>query len=376
MNLFGEEQSAKFPTDYASIIERMQAIDPVRYASTRNFINGGVSYLSPYISRGVISVRQIADAMKAKGYPFLQMEKFLQELAWREYYQRVWQALGDKIFADIKQPQPDVQHQQMITALVNASTGVTAVDSGIQHLYATGYMHNHLRMYLASIACNIGKAHWLVPAQWLYYHLLDGDLASNTCSWQWVAASFANKKYFCNQENINKYTFTNQQHSFLDKPYDQFPLMDIPVALQATQVLDLQTALPQTTGLQLNVDLPTCIYNSYNIDPLWRKDEKVNRVLLLEPTHFAKYPVSDLVMQFILHLAKNISGIQVFVGEWAALKTACSKNLAHAFIFKEHPTCLHYEGVKDERDWMAHNVTGFHTSFFAFWKKAEKVLCS
>jgi deoxyribodipyrimidine photo-lyase len=87
--LFGDTSDIHQPdfvTDYAAIIERVQHINPVQYAKTRNYLNGAVTYLSPYISRGVISTKQIKDAVLAKGFKPYQIEKFLQELAWREYY--------------------------------------------------------------------------------------------------------------------------------------------------------------------------------------------------------------------------------------------------------------------------------------------------
>ena len=87
-----------FPTSYDLIVERVNAINPIKYAKTRNFINGDVTYLSAYIARGVISVRQIKDAVLQKGYKPYEIEKFLQELAWREYYQRVWQVKKELIF--------------------------------------------------------------------------------------------------------------------------------------------------------------------------------------------------------------------------------------------------------------------------------------
>ncbi|MEO5685192.1 MAG: hypothetical protein ABIQ88_21280 [Chitinophagaceae bacterium] len=76
-----------FPTDYKSILARIDAIDPVKYGRTRNFIDGKLTFLSPYISRGIISSKQVKDAILAKGYKPYQIEKFLQELAWREYRQ-------------------------------------------------------------------------------------------------------------------------------------------------------------------------------------------------------------------------------------------------------------------------------------------------
>ncbi|MDZ7649547.1 MAG: FAD-binding domain-containing protein [Cytophagales bacterium] len=108
------------------------------------------------------------------------IEKLVQELAWREYFQRVWKNMGAAIWNDIRQPQPDVLHHQLPGAIENATTGIDALDQHIQNLYDTGYMHNHVRMYTASIVCNIAKVHWLQPSRWLYYHYLDGDIASNT----------------------------------------------------------------------------------------------------------------------------------------------------------------------------------------------------
>ena len=366
-----------FPTGYQEILQRVQNINPVQYAKTRNFVNGAVTYLSPYISRGAISVKQVMETVLHKGYKPYQIEKFLQELAWREYYQRIWQHVGNDIWKDIKQPQPDVLHHQMITAVDEAATGIEALDKSIENLYRSGYMHNHVRMYTASLLCNIAKAHWLQPSQWMYYHLLDGDISSNNCSWQWVAAAFASKKYYFNQDNVNKYTLSKQQHSFLDKSYEEIIAMSVPENLMATTNLVQQTILPVTQTPILDTSKPTLIYNSYNLDVLWRKDENVNRVLLLEPSHFNKYPVSKKVLHFIIDLSKNIDGIKLFTGEISeifSLYKNASLGEHECIISKEHPAFTYYPGIKDSRDWMFSGVTGFYNSFFSFWKKCEKYL--
>ena len=326
--------------------------------------------MSPYISRGVISVQQIKEAVLQKGYKPYEIEKFLQELAWREYYQRVWQVKKEELFADLKQTQPDFLHHQIPTAIVHAATGIQVIDDQINTFYSTGYLHNHIRMYLASMVCNNAKSHWLTPARWMYYHLLDGDLASNSCSWQWVAGSFSSKKYYCNQENINKYTGTNQAQTFLDDSYERIATMPVPNVLEATTTLDLKTNLPQTDVPKLDTSKPTLLYNSYNLDPLWRATENVNRVLLLEPSHFNKYPVSEKVMDFIIALSKNIDGIVIYVGEVDALiKQYEGLTILNAFISKEHPAFEYYPGIKDSRDWMFPNTEGYYPSFFGFWKK-------
>ena len=361
-----------FPTTYDLVVERIHTINPIKYAKTRNFINGDVTYLSPYLSRGVIGVQQIKEAVLQKGYKPYEIEKFLQELAWREYYQRVWQVKKELIFSDLKQPQPDFIHHQIPAAVIGAATGIESIDAHINTFYKTGYMHNHIRMYLASMVCNNAKAHWLAPATWMYYHLLDGDLASNSCSWQWVAGSFSSKKYYCNQENINKYTFSNEQDTFLNHSYEYIATMPVPKALEATTTLDLKTILPQTAVPKLDTSKPTLLYNSYNLDPLWRANESVNRVLILEPSHFNKYPVSEKVIQFIVALSNNISGIVIYTGEVDNLVSQYENTdltFSNAFISKEHPAFENYPGIKDNREWMFPNTEGYYPSFFTFWKK-------
>jgi deoxyribodipyrimidine photo-lyase len=363
-----------FPTAYNSIVERINNIDPLKYAKTRNFINGDVTYLSAYISRGVISVQQIKEVVFQKGYKPYQIENFLQELAWREYYQRVWQVKKENILEDLKQQQPDFLHTQIPTAVIGAATGIQIIDDQINSLYATGYLHNHIRMYLAAMVCNNAKSHWLAPARWMYYHLLDGDLASNSCSWQWVAGSFSSKKYYCNQENINKYTSSHQQQTFLDHSYEYIATMPVPNALEPIGTVDLTTILPSTSVPVLDVTKPTLLYNSYNLDPNWRAGENANRILLLEPSHFNKYPVSEKVIDFVIALSKNITDIIVYVGEVDTLMKQYKNSdlaISNAFISKEHPAFEYYPGIKDSRDWMYPKVEGYYPSFFSFWKKGN-----
>lgn len=358
-----------FATDYHAILDQMMAIKPEAYVRNRNFADGDVSRLSPYISRGVLSTKQVLNYLIEKEYDLQRIEKFVQELAWRDYWQQVWVEKREAINTDLKQPQADVKNNELATAIINTRTGITAIDNGINSLYETGYMHNHMRMYIAAIAANMAKSHWLNPAKWMYYHLLDGDWASNALSWQWVAGSNANKKYVANQENINKYFYSKQKGTFLDVAYSDFETMSIPDILRDTESISLSTEFPETERLHVDSALPTLIYNYYNLDPLWRKEEKVNRVLLIEPAVFEKYPISEKCMVFMLDLSKNIEGIQVYVGSYESLLSTYGLD---KIIFKEHPL-NEYQGEEDARDWMF-EVKGYYKSFFAFWKKCKKEL--
>jgi len=370
MELFAHKDSI-FPTTYAEILQRVDAIDPTRYAASRNYINGSVSYLSPYISRGIVSIKFVFHEILKRGYKWYQIEKFVQELAWRNYWQQVWIAKRDGINKDLKHEQTPISNTSIPKVIVEANTGIEAIDNAIQDFYKTGYLHNHVRMYIAAIACNLGQSHWKVPAQWMYYHLLDAYWASNALSWQWVAGANAIKKYVANQDNINKYCFTQQKDTFLDTPYEAFASMDITEILKDTLALELKTPLPRQEAIFIDETQPTCIYNFYNLDPLWKKDLSANRILLLEPSHFEQYPVSQNTINFISTISKeNIANIQIYVGEFNDLIS--SHNFGDIY-YKEHPLNTHYVGIEESRDWMF-DVQGYYPSFLAFWKRCKKQL--
>lgn len=359
-----------FPTDLAAIRERLAAIEPDRYAATRNFTDGAVTRLSPYLSRGVLSTADVLDHLLARGYALRQVYKFVKELAWRDYFQRVWQARGADIDADLLHPQPLAERPGLPLALLEARTGVQALDAAVQQLYATGYMHNHVRMYTAAVACNVARCHWLLPARWLYYHLLDGDWAANALNWQWIAGSFSRKPYFANQGNVSHYTHTPQQGTFLDLPYGRLEAAPVPAVLGPVADPPLVTPLPAAAPPVLQPGLPTYIYTYYNLDPAWGTDAPANRVLLLEPAVFERYPVSEACLDFALALGRNLPGLQLAVMPFADLQRQANGPLH----YREHPLNAHFQGTEHPRRWLHDGVAGFFPSFHAFWKQIEPAL--
>lgn len=350
-------------------MERVDRIDPVAYSLTRNHMDGSVTRLSPYISRGVISTRQVFLHLRQKGYPFYKMEKLLQELAWRDYFQRVAQANPALANQALKQEQTGVVSAEMPVAIAEHSTGIQGIDQAIEQLYQTGYMHNHARMYVAALACNIAHTQWQLPSKWMYYHLLDADFASNACSWQWVAGCFSSKKYVADQNNINKYCNTLQRASYLDIPYEELGKQPVPEALVQRKAYSFNTPLPAMDLPAIDPSLPVFLYTPYHLDPLWRKQEKANRILLLDPEHFRQFPMSSRSIEFIIALAREIDGMQIFSGTHRELRAHCGNV---RFVSKEHPLFSHLSDVNDDRDWMFPDVKGYYPSFFSYWKKCIK----
>ncbi|MCY7314561.1 MAG: deoxyribodipyrimidine photolyase [Rubrivivax sp.] len=218
-------QRAEPPTDHATehateqtvptlaaAHARIADVRPQVYARTRNAIDGAVSGLSPYITHGFVTLADVAQGVAAEqarlGQPKLDMrDKFVFELGWRAYFRHVWQHRGDGILQSLHDGLlPDAAYSRELPADIRqACTGLPLIDEAVRALYATGLLHNHARMWLASYVVHLRKVHWRTGADWLYGHLLDGDLASNHLSWQWVAATGSSKPYLFNADNVARY---------------------------------------------------------------------------------------------------------------------------------------------------------------------------
>jgi deoxyribodipyrimidine photo-lyase len=295
----------------------------------------------------------------------------IRQLYWRQFFFILSRfnynkySFTDEFFPHVKWRNNIIESK----ALWSGNTGFPLIDCGVRQLLQTGYMHNHARMYVASIACNIARSHWKLPAKWMYYHLLDADWASNALSWQWVAGAFSSKKYYANQENINKYCNSQQRGTILDKSYEDLAALDLSSAFEDSIELNLETHLPSSSELKINDQIPTYIYNFYNLDCNWDADIQANRILLLEPSFFSKYPVSNRTIEFVINLSKNIEGIQIFTGSFDELLKQVNPS---SINYKEHPTNKHYQGTEHAREWMFENTVGYYPSFFSYWNKASK----
>ena len=189
------------PTDDA-LLQRLSIVDVAAYGKTRNHLQGRVTRLSPYLTHGFTSIPALFDRL-----PALRLaDKLAFEFGWREFFHHVWSREGDAILSDLRPALAGVRYARQLPGDIReGATGIAAIDLAVRELYRTGYLHNHARMWLASYVVHLRKVHWRAGADWMYAHLLDGDLASNHLSWQWVAATFSSKPYLFNAENVARF---------------------------------------------------------------------------------------------------------------------------------------------------------------------------
>jgi len=188
--------------------ERLEAVDPANYATTRNNLDGAVTGLSPYLRHGVLGLNEVRKAVLNKAGRAA--EKLVNELGWRDYWQRVYQQIGNGIWQDREAYKTGWQAAdyapELPPELEAGTTGLACMDAFVEELYQTGYLHNHARMWLAAYLVHFRRVRWQTGASWFLQHLLDGDPASNNLSWQWVASTFSVKPYFFDRGNLERLT--------------------------------------------------------------------------------------------------------------------------------------------------------------------------
>jgi len=209
MTAANNSDRTRFTGGRSAALAALARIRPSTYARTRNFLDGAVTRLSPYLRHGILTLADVRDAAFAHGEP-AQLFKFVQELAWRDYYTRVYAILGDRLWDDLepyKTGYPAAEYDDELPEdIALARTGLACMDGFAAELRDTGYLHNHARMWFASYVVHFRRVRWQAGAAFFLAHLLDGDPASNNLSWQWVGSTFAHKAYIFNRANLERYT--------------------------------------------------------------------------------------------------------------------------------------------------------------------------
>ena len=186
----------------------------VNYSKLRNFDYGpdkrsNVSCLSPYVTHGVISEVELIKKSLNK-YSFVKNEKFIQEIMWRTFW-KGWMELRPDVWADylleLNQIKYKYKNDQDYKKAVEGSTEIQCFNEWVGELKENNYLHNHARMWFASIWIFTLELPWQLGAEFFMQHLYDGDPASNTLGWRWVAGiQTQGKNYLASEWNIKKFT--------------------------------------------------------------------------------------------------------------------------------------------------------------------------
>ena len=216
-----QNEAMEFTPTRAAGLARLEAFVPRTartYTSQRNYDFGpdkrsNVSCLSPWIRHRLISEEDVLRAVLPRHNPS-SAEKFIQEVFWRGYFKgwleqrpSVWTAYRAGLDVALEDAERDNGLRADLNAAMAGETGIAPFDAWARELVETGYLHNHARMWFASIWIFTLRLPWEVGADFFFRHLLDGDPASNTCSWRWVAGLHTKgKTYAARAANIHKYT--------------------------------------------------------------------------------------------------------------------------------------------------------------------------
>ncbi len=180
------------------------------YSDTRNFDTGleghpGVSRLSPYIRTRLLTEEEITGAVLEKNSAQAS-GKFLQEVAWRTYW-KGWLEMRPGVWDRYCESLGLIEKDDRYETAVSGTTGIACFDHWTSELVETGYLHNHARMWFASIWIFTLGLPWQLGAEFFLKHLLDADPASNTLSWRWVAGLHTKgKHYLARASNIERFT--------------------------------------------------------------------------------------------------------------------------------------------------------------------------
>jgi deoxyribodipyrimidine photo-lyase len=202
--------------------------DIINYSSKRNYDFGpterkNVSCLSPYISHRLINEYEISKKVLRK-YSYQKVEKYIQEIYWRIYW-KGWLELRPKVWTDFTDDLNIIEETENYHLAINGQTKIECFNDWVKEIKEYNYLHNHTRMWFASIWIFTLGLPWQKGAEFFMKYLLDGDAASNTLSWRWVGGLQTKGKHYLAQSwNISK--FLNKQYKNVELKKNALSLID------------------------------------------------------------------------------------------------------------------------------------------------------
>jgi hypothetical protein len=221
----------KFYTSREKALESLDTFinnDIENYSLKRNYDfspieRKNVSCLSPYISHRLINEYEISKKVLSK-YPYQKVEKYIQEIYWRIYW-KGWLELRPEVWTDFIEDLKTIEESENYYLAINGQTKIECFNDWVKEIKEYNYLHNHTRMWFASIWIFTLGLPWQKGAEFFMKHLLDGDAASNTLSWRWVGGLQTKGKHYLAQSwNIGK--FLNKQYKNIELKENAPSLID------------------------------------------------------------------------------------------------------------------------------------------------------
>jgi deoxyribodipyrimidine photo-lyase len=273
------------------------------YSKLRNFDFGpsnrsNVSCLSPYITHGIINELEVINK-SLKKFSFAKNEKFIQEVLWRVYW-KGWLELRPDVWSDylieLDKIKKEFKNNQSYLGATEGKTNVDCFNQWVIELKESNYLHNHTRMWFASIWIFTLELPWQLGAEFFMQHLYDGDAASNTLGWRWVAGiQTQGKHYLVSEWNINKFTnnrFKNIKLNENAKPISNDKIYSvINKSFKNSEILEDKTLL--------------IFENNMTFELSDFKEHKFKKILLVSNNTDRTIKLSEKVLKFKANLLED-----------------------------------------------------------------------
>ena len=273
------------------------------YSKLRNFDFGpsnrsNVSCLSPYITHGIINELEVINK-SLKKFSFAKNEKFIQEVLWRVYW-KGWLELRPDVWSDylieLDKIKKEFKNNQSYLDAIEGKTNVDCFNQWVIELKESNYLHNHTRMWFASIWIFTLELPWQLGAEFFMQHLYDGDAASNTLGWRWVAGiQTQGKHYLASEWNINKFTnnrFENIKLNENAKPISNDKIYSvINKSFKNSEILEDKTLL--------------IFENNMTFELSDFKEHKFKKILLVSNNTDRTIKLSEKVLKFKANLLED-----------------------------------------------------------------------
>ena len=345
------------------------------YSSQRNYDFGpnsreNTSNLSKYISHRIINEYDLVREVLSQ-YNLQKVDKFIQEIFWRVYW-KGWLEHRSEVWRDFVDSDPTYSEEEYKKA-INGETGIECFDDWVKELKTENYLHNHTRMWFASIWIFTLNLPWELGARFFMKHLFDGDAASNTLSWRWVAGiQTQGKNYLARESNIRK--FTNQRYMNTSLNENALPLEN-PKIYSLQEVRNLQTKQKYKNLIlfesDLNVNERYSFFKNYENIYLVLLDNKNRNIKLDEKVLNFKRTLQEA-------FANEISNSQIidedtfmsFNAQFDVLYPSIGENMD--FLVREFNDIdkLHFIGLKEDIYCWQFSKKGF----FNFKKNIPEVI--